>query len=137
MRLRALAAATLFASLAPGALAQTSATGDANTRAADVGAVPADNTKANEAVRDGAVPSADQASNAKTDVQLAADIRKAIMGDKQLSTYAKNVKIVVHDGTVHLAGPVRSSDEKVQVERLATEQAGTAAVSSDITIAPK
>ena len=141
MRLRALAAATLLAGATTGALAQngtTPAPSDTDVRAADVSNAPKpDNTKANEAVRAGAVPAADQASNAKTDVQLAADIRKAIVADKQLSTYAKNVKVVVRDGSVRLAGPVRSNDEKVEVERLATEHAGVANVSSDITVAPR
>jgi len=128
----------LLAGATTAALAQTS-----DDPRADTSSTPkaentkADNTKNNETVRSGAMPAADEASNAKTDVQLAADIRKAIMDDKQLSTYAKNVKVVVKDGTVRLAGPVRSSNEKVEVERLATEHAGSANVSSDITVAPK
>jgi osmotically-inducible protein OsmY len=39
-------------------------------------------------------------------------IRKAIVNDKNLSTYAHNVVILAHDGKVILRGPVRSSEER-------------------------
>ena len=37
-----------------------------------------------------------------------AQVRKAIIADKDLSTYAHNVKIITKDGTVTLKGPVKS-----------------------------
>ena len=43
-------------------------------------------------------------------------IRKAIVDDSSLSTYAHNIKIITQDGKVTLRGPVRSEDEKSNVE---------------------
>jgi osmotically-inducible protein OsmY len=46
-------------------------------------------------------------------------VRKAIVSDKALSTYAHNVKVVAQNGTVTLRGPVRSDEEKAKVAQLA------------------
>jgi osmotically-inducible protein OsmY len=46
------------------------------------------------------------------------------MKDKSLSTYAHNVKIVSQNGVVTLKGPVRSDEEKLNVEAKAAEIAG-------------
>jgi hyperosmotically inducible periplasmic protein len=46
------------------------------------------------------------------DRTLTQKIRKSVMADKSLSTYAHNVKIISQDGMVTLKGPVRSDDEK-------------------------
>jgi len=58
---------------------------------------------------------ADNQPNATTDRQTTANVRKAIIADKDLSTYAHNVKIITKDGTVTLKGPVKSDDEKQKV----------------------
>ena len=58
---------------------------------------------------------ADQQTNAKSDRMMAAQIRKAIIADKGLSTYGHNVKVVVLNGNVTLTGPVKSDDEKQKV----------------------
>ena len=60
-----------------------------------------------------------------------------MVGDKSLSTYAHNVKIVAQDGQVTLKGPVRSEAEKTAIEVKATEIAGAGKVTNDITIAPE
>jgi hypothetical protein len=39
-------------------------------------------------------------------------IRRAIHEDRNLSTYAPNIKIITQDGKVTPRGPVRSEDEK-------------------------
>ena len=92
-----------------------------------------DNTRAN--ANPGAT--ADQQKNAKADRVLAAKIRKAVIADKSLSTYAHNAKIIVMNGTVTLRGPVRSEQEKNTLEAKAKEIAGAAAVKNELTIAPK
>jgi osmotically-inducible protein OsmY len=46
-------------------------------------------------------------------------VRKAIVSDKALSTYAHNVKVLAQSGTVTLRGPVRSDEEKARVAQLA------------------
>ena len=58
---------------------------------------------------------ADNQSNAKSDRLMTANARKAIIADKDLSTYAHNVKIVTLNGAVTLKGPVKSEEEKQKV----------------------
>ena len=83
----------------------------------------ADNTARNERDR-AATPTADQASNGAADRDVMQKIRKAVIDDGSLSTNAHNCKIVVQDGTVTLAGPVASEDERAKVEQIATANAG-------------
>lgn len=58
---------------------------------------------------------ADNQPNAKGDRLTTARVRKAIMKDKDLSTYGHNVKIITMNGTVTLKGPVKSEEEKQKV----------------------
>jgi hyperosmotically inducible protein len=58
---------------------------------------------------------ADNQSNGRSDVQTTAAARRAIIADKDLSTYAHNVKIITSRGTVTLKGPVKSEEEKQKV----------------------
>ena len=92
-----------------------------------------DNTKVNKAK--GAVTAEDQKENA-ADRELAKKIRQSVVGDKSLSTYAHNVKIVVQNGQVTLKGPVRSDAEKTAIAAKATEIAGAGRVTNEITVAP-
>jgi hyperosmotically inducible protein len=93
-----------------------------------------DNTKANKQDRDANAPTADQQKNNKADRETAKQIRKAIMADKSLSTYAHNAKVIVQNGTVTLKGPVRSDEEKRAVEAKAAEVAGASNVKNELTI---
>src|SRR5664279_133609 len=70
-----------------------------------------DNTAVNKRDRDPGEATADQQKINPADRALTAQIRKAVMADKSLSTYAHNVKIISQGGTVTLKGPVRSDDE--------------------------
>lgn len=63
-------------------------------------------------------------------------IRKAVVDDKSLSTYAHNVKILVKDGKVTLRGPVRSEDEKQAVAKAASSVAGAENVTNELTVEP-
>jgi hyperosmotically inducible protein len=72
----------------------------------------ADNTKVNKRDRAAGEPTADQQKNNRTDLDLTKDIRRSIMDDKTLSTYAHNVKVISQNGTVTLKGPVKSEEEK-------------------------
>ena len=58
------------------------------------------------------------------DRALTAKIRKAVIADKSLSTYAHNVKIISQNGTVTLKGPVHSDDEVKSIMAKATDAAG-------------
>jgi hyperosmotically inducible protein len=101
------------------------------------GQAPADNTKVNQADRSQTQPTADQQKENTTDRELARQIRRSLMQDKSLSTYAHNVKIIAQNGTVTLRGPVRSDEEKQAVEQKAAEIAGSNKVTSEIQVAPK
>lgn len=77
---------------------------------------------------------ADQAKDSKTDRELMQKIRKEIVNDKSLSTYAHNVKIIAEHGKVTLKGPVHSQDEAKAIEAKAAEVAGPGNVTNDLTI---
>jgi hyperosmotically inducible protein len=101
------------------------------------GQAPADNTKVNQADRSQTQPTADQQKENPTDRELARQIRRSLMQDKSLSTYAHNVKIIAQNGAVTLRGPVRSDEEKQAVEQKAAQIAGSDKVTSEIQVAPK
>ena len=96
-----------------------------------------DNTKVNKRDRQTGAVTADQQKENTGDRELSANIRRALMEDKDLSTYAHNVKIVAENGIVTLKGPVRSQEEKKAVEAKATQIAGTGKVKSMILVKPK
>ncbi|MGA8430560.1 MAG: BON domain-containing protein [Candidatus Sulfotelmatobacter sp.] len=107
-------------------------------RAQDSSPNPApDNTKVNDRDRNQAEPTADQQKENRPDRDIARDIRRSIMQDKSLSTYAHNVKIVSQNGIVTLKGPVRSEDEKNTIEAKAAEIVGKDKVTSQLEIKPK
>jgi osmotically-inducible protein OsmY len=95
-----------------------------------------DNTKANREDRNKAAMTADQQKMNRSDREITRKIRRALVADDSLSTYAHNVKIITRDGLVTLRGPVRSAEEKKLVEVKAAEIAGgTEKVTSQISIA--
>jgi hyperosmotically inducible protein len=96
-----------------------------------------DNTKVNKQDRNAGQPTADQQKMNKADRDLSAQIRKSIMADKSLSTYAHNIKVISQDGVVTLKGPVHSDDEKKAIVAKAVEVAGSAdKVVDQITVKP-
>src|SRR5664279_4697415 len=100
-------------------------------------AQPADNTKINQRDRSQKELTADQQGETKQDREITQKIRRAIVNDKSLSTYAHNVKIITVGGMVTLKGPVRSEEEKKAVEEKAAQIAGNGNIKSEIGIAPK
>lgn len=83
-----------------------------------------DNTKVNKRDTNSGEATADNQKMNADDTKLAAKIRRAVMADKSLSTYAHNVKIIAQNGKVTLKGPVRSDDESKAIMAKATEIAG-------------
>jgi hyperosmotically inducible periplasmic protein len=77
---------------------------------------------------------ADNQTNAKSDRLTTQKIRKAIMADKTLSTYAHNVKIITTDGAVTLKGPVQSEDEKQKVASEAANVVSTDKITNELTV---
>jgi hyperosmotically inducible protein len=97
---------------------------------------PADNTKVNTRDRAKGAATADQQKENATDRDLTQKIRRALMQDKTLSTYAHNVKVIAQGGQVTLKGPVRSEDERKAVESKAVDVAGAGHVTNQISVAP-
>lgn len=77
---------------------------------------------------------ADQQSNAAADRAITQKIRKALIADKSLSTYAHNVKIITANGAVTLKGPVNSEEEKQQVASKAAEVVDPSKVDNQLTV---
>jgi hyperosmotically inducible periplasmic protein len=92
-----------------------------------------DNTKKN---KDQTSPTADQQKVNPTDRAITQKIRKAVHDDTSLSTYAHNIKIIAQDGKVTLRGPVRSEDEKSNLQAKAVAVAGRENVTNQLEVAP-
>ena len=97
----------------------------------------ADNTKVNTRDRTAGAVTADQQKETPADRDLTKRIRQSVVGDKSLSTYAHNVKIVTRGGQVTLKGPVNSEAEKQAIEKKATAAAGAGRVTNDISVAER
>jgi hyperosmotically inducible protein len=96
-----------------------------------------DNSAVNQQDRQKGAVTADQQKGTANDRTLTQQIRRSLVKDKSLSTYAHNVKVVSQNGVVTLKGPVRSEEEKRSVEAKAAEIAGRDNVRSEISVAPK
>jgi osmotically-inducible protein OsmY len=96
-----------------------------------------DNTKTNDRDRNPAQATADQQKENRPDRDITRDIRRSIMQDKSLSTYAHNVKVISQNGMVTLKGPVESEEEKKAIEAKAAEVAGKDKVTSQLEVKPK
>jgi hyperosmotically inducible periplasmic protein len=92
-----------------------------------------DNTKQN---KDQTSPTADQQKMNPADRAITQKIRKAVHDDTGLSTYAHNIKIISQDGKVTLRGPVRSEDEKSDLQAKAVAVAGKENVTNQLEVAP-
>ena len=96
----------------------------------------ADNTAVNTRDRaESAVTPPDQKEN-ETDLRIAQEIRKAVVGDDTLSFNAKNVKIVSSGSVVTLRGPVKDDVEKRSIESKAKAVTGVLRVDNQLQIAP-
>ena len=101
----------------------------------DNAAVKRDNTEVNVRDRtDAAKTPIDQNENQK-DIDITANIRKRAV-DTKMSVNAQNVKIITQDGKVTLRGPVKSEEEKTQIEKMAHEVAGAANVDNQLEVQP-
>ena len=95
-----------------------------------------DNSGVNTRDRQPGAITADQQGTSAADRDASKKIRESIVRDKDLSTYAHNVKVVTRDGTVTLKGPVRSEAEKKAVEAKAQAVVGADHVVSELSVAP-
>jgi len=95
-----------------------------------------DNSKTNQRDRDKSSATADQQKMNPADREITQKIRSAITGDKSLSTYAYNLKVITRNGRVTLKGPVRSNEEKSSLIGKATSIAGEGNVTDQMEVAP-
>ena len=126
--LTAILAAGLLIIAAQGAMSQSSTA---------PGTVPTDNTKSNKLDPSNTAATADAQKDNAGDRTITQRIRKSLVTDKALSTYAHNVKIVSVNGTVTLNGVVRSEEEKSAIEAKVVSVAGKGNVVNDLKVAPK
>ncbi len=76
-------------------------------------------------------------SEKKADIAKLQSIRKALINDKSLSSSAKNVKVVVINGTVTLRGVVDSATEKAKVASAAKQYADDSKVLDELEVNSK
>jgi hyperosmotically inducible protein len=75
-----------------------------------------------------------QQKNVAPDIRAKKQIRRSIFEDKSLSPEAHNIKVSSRNGSILLAGPVESQEEKQLVEAKAAEIVGPANVVSRIRV---
>ena len=93
-----------------------------------------DNSAVNVRDRAPGAMTADQESNAKSDVELTRRIRRAVVKDHSLSMLAHNVKIVSANGSVTLRGPVKTEEEKTAIASKAQAIAGAGNVNNQLEV---
>lgn len=92
-----------------------------------------DNTRKNQRDRSDATMTADKQSNDKKDLELVRMIRSDI-NKSEMSTYAKNVKVITNGGRVVLRGPVNSQEEKTAIEAIAKKHAAGGNVDNQLEV---
>ena len=91
-----------------------------------------DNSAVNMRDRAPGAMTAGQQSNAKSDVEITREIRRAVVKDHSLSMLAHNVKIVSAKGNVTLRGPVKTEEEKTAIASKAQAIAGAGKVDDQL-----
>jgi osmotically-inducible protein OsmY len=109
------------------------------TMAQDSMPLAPDNSAVNVRDRASGAMTADQQSNAKSNVELTRKIRRAVVKDHSLSMLAlsmlaHNVKIVSANGSVTLRGPVKTEEEKTAVAGKAQAIAGAGKVNNQLEV---
>ena len=74
-------------------------------------------------------------SNKPEDLKISRELRQSIVKDHDLSTDAKNIKIITVDGAVTLRGPVKTEQEKADIAAKAAQLAGDTNVHNQLEVA--
>ena len=93
-----------------------------------------DNTAINERDRSRETQTSGDQSNSSADIKTTQAIRQALMKDSELSTTAKNIKIITANGQVTLRGPVKNAQEKAKIDQLARSAAGGAKIDDQLDV---
>jgi hyperosmotically inducible periplasmic protein len=102
--------------------------------AADDEKAKPDNAATNERDRSGETKTSGDQSNSSADLKITQAIRQALMKDSELSTTAKNIKIITANGQVTLRGPVKTTQEKAKVDQIARSAAGGAQIDNQLDV---
>jgi putative membrane protein len=94
----------------------------------------ADNTERNMRDRDARTLTPLDQGNSQPDLDTTAQIRKEIVGGKDMSMNAKNVKIITNGGKVMLRGPVNSAEEKRIIGEIAERVAKAGNVTNQLEV---
>ena len=87
-----------------------------------------DNTAINERDRSPETQTSGDQSNSSADLKITQAIRQALMKDGELSTTAKNIKVITANGQVTLRGPVNNAQEKAKIDQIAKSAGGGAKI---------
>ena len=98
--------------------------------------VNADNTLVNKK-NEKQLTAEDQVKGSSQDVEITRKLRRYLTDDDNLSTYAKNIKIVTLSGVVTLNGPVRSRSEKQSIEEYARRLVRSPHIQNQLDIVPE
>lgn len=70
----------------------------------------------------------------ESDIEVTANVRRAMVEQKSLSVNARNIQINTRNGTVTLRGPVNSAAESKELERIAKQTPGVTQVDNQLEI---
>jgi osmotically-inducible protein OsmY len=104
------------------------------TLAADDEKSKPDNRATNERDRSGETKTSGDQSNSSADLKVTRAIRQALMKDGELSTTAKNIKVITANGQVTLRGPVKTAQEKAKVDQIAKSAAVGAQIDDQLDV---
>jgi len=93
-----------------------------------------DNTATNERDRSGETKTSGDQSNSSADLKITQAIRQALMKDRELSTTAKNIKVITANGQVTLRGPVQSAQEKAKIDQIAKSAASGVQIDNQLDV---
>src|SRR5262245_18542841 len=133
--MRTMGMLTLYGALVAGVIGVPGArAADERTVAAADERKDADDTGRNVRDRNGKTVTPMDQGSSQGNRTITQEIRKQITDNDQLSTNAKNVKIVTVDGVVTLRGPVKSPEEKTTIASIARKAAGVKRVDDQIEV---
>ena len=93
-----------------------------------------DNTAINERDRPSDAQTSGDQANSSEDLKVTQAIRQVLMKESELSTTAKNIKIITNNGQVTLRGPVKNAQEKTKIDQLARSAAGGAKIDNQLDV---
>lgn len=95
---------------------------------------PPDNTAINKRDKSVVEMTAQDQSNAPADIELLRKIRMDLNQDRYLSTYAKNIKIIVSHDSIVLKGPVNTQTEITKILKMAALSAPHHKILNDLQV---